>query len=129
MVYGEWKDPRHQLGWDAEVVAGEWFIARGFQVVAHRWRMGRNDLDLIVRRAELVAFVEVKVRRTDRFGVGGEAVGQRKRSIIERLAWSWILKSGQPGDQYRFDVIGLAGGGPGAEVTHYPDAWRPGWRR
>lgn len=124
----EWKDPRHQLGWDAELVAADWYQARGFRVMAHRWKLGRHDLDLVVRSAELVAFVEVKVRQGGRCGVAGEAVGQRKRSVIERLAWSWILRYGQPGDQYRFDVAALDGAGPGSTLTHYPDAWRPGWR-
>jgi putative endonuclease len=91
--------------------------------------MGRHDLDLIVRRGDLVAFVEVKARRSDRCGSGEEAVGPRKRRTLERVAWSWILRSGRSGDQYRFDVVVLSGDGPGAQtLRHIEDAWRPGWR-
>lgn len=110
-------------------MAGKWLEARGWVVLAHRWRLGRHDLDLIARRGALVAFIEVKVRRSDRCGAGEEAIGFKKRRIIERAAWGWILRSGKAGEQYRFDVIALSGPGPGAlAITHIEDAWRPGWR-
>ena len=125
----EWTDRRHRDGWEAELTAGRWFQSAGWRVEAHRWRMGRHDLDLIVRRADVVAFVEVKSRRSARFGGGEEAVGARKRRVLERVAWSWILASGRSGDRYRFDVLVLAGTGPGARtLRHIEDAWRPGWR-
>jgi putative endonuclease len=125
----DWTDPRHRFGWEAEVVAGRWLAQRGWLLLAHRWRFGRHDLDLIVRRGSLVAFVEVKVRRSPCCGAGEEAVGLRKRRTIEQAAWAWILRHGGSGDHYRFDVVALAGPGPGAlELTHFEDAWRPGWR-
>ncbi|MEO5800717.1 MAG: YraN family protein [Gemmatimonadales bacterium] len=125
----DWTDPRHRLGWEAEVVAGKWLEARGWTVLEHRWRLGRNDLDLIARRAGIVAFIEVKVRRTDNCGAGEEAVGMRKRRAIERAAWAWILRHGGPSERYRFDVMALSGPGPGAlTLRHIEDAWRPGWR-
>jgi len=125
----QWTDRRHRDGWQAEITAGRWLQARGWRIEAHRWRMGRHDLDLIARRGELVAFIEVKARRSNRCGGGEEAVGARKRRILERVAWSWIIKYGRGGDQYRFDVVVLSGSGPeGRTLTQIEDAWRPGWR-
>ncbi len=109
-------------------MAGRWLVRHGWRIVAHRFQLGRNDLDLIARRDGVVAFVEVKVRRSAQCGAGEEAVGHAKRRTIERLAWAWILRHGEVGDQYRFDVIALRGSGPSAAVRHIPDAWRPGWR-
>lgn len=125
----DWTDPRHRDGWDAEVRAGRWLVRRGWRIEAHRWRLGHHDLDLIARQGELVAFVEVKARRSGRFGTGAEAVGARKRQVIERVAWSWILRHGRPGDQYRFDVVVLTNQGTGSQsLEQFADAWRPGWR-
>jgi putative endonuclease len=121
--------PRHRDGWEAEIRAGRWLQRRGWRIEAHRWRLGHHDLDLIARQGELVAFVEVKARRSSTFGTGAEAVGQRKRQVIERVAWSWILRHGRPGDQYRFDVVVLTAKGDGAQsLEQFADAWRPGWR-
>lgn len=123
-----WKDRRHRDGWEAEVAAGRRLTAAGWRVLAHRWAFGRHDLDLIVRRGALVAFVEVKRRLGGSCGSGVESVGPRKRRIVERLAWAWILRHGAGEDQYRFDVIAVDGP-PGRERwSHVEDAWRPGWR-
>ena len=124
----QWTDPRHRDGWDGELLAAEWLIDRGWHIEAHRFRMGRHDLDLVARRGDIVAFVEVKTRRSNRCGSGMEAIGARKRRVIERLAWGWILKHGRAGDQYRFDVAALDGFGPCARVSYLEDAWRPNWR-
>lgn len=128
MDHQSFADPRHQLGFDAEKAAAEWLMERGWQIEAHRWRLGQNDLDLVARRADMVAFIEVKARRGNWCGDGLEALHKRKRAAIERVAWSWILRNGRSGDNYRFDVITLRGSGPDAEIEHMEDAWRPGWR-
>ena len=124
----EWKDPRHQAGFDAEVLVAERLSEQGWRIEAHRWHLGRNDLDLIARKADLVAFIEVKLRRGNWCGDGLEAISRRKRATIERVAWSWILRHGQSGDRYRFDVVTLADTRPGTPIEHLEDAWRPGWR-
>lgn len=124
----EWTDPRHRFGLAAEELVALHLQQLGWRVEAHRWKLGRHDLDLVVRRADLVAFVEVKARRSTACGGGEEAVGRRKRATIERVAWSWILRHGRGGDRYRFDVVTVQGDGPGAPIAHLEDAWRPGWR-
>lgn len=97
----------------------------GWVVEAHRFRSGRHDLDLVVRRGAIVAFVEVKTRRDRRFGTPGQAVDWRKRSILHQVAAVWCLRRGRPGDQYRFDVVEVVlGGAGGVEVEHLVDAWR-----
>lgn len=123
-----WTDPRHRLGLEAEESAARWLTEQGWRVLAHRWTMGRHDIDLIARKADLVAFIEVKLRRSQRCGAGVEAVGRRKRLAIERTAWSWILSHGGPSDRYRFDVISLSDAAGKGDLEHLEDAWRPGWR-
>ncbi len=123
-----WTDRRHRQGLEAEEAAGRWLAGRGWRIEAHRWTLGRNDLDLIARKADLVAFVEVKLRHSDRCGAGVEAIGRRKRAAIERVAWSWILRHGRGGDRYRFDVISMERADGLGRVEHLEDAWRPGWR-
>ncbi len=124
----DWSDPRHRMGLEAEQTAASWLAERGWRIEAHRWALGHHDLDLIARKADLVAFIEVKLRRTAHCGDGVEAVGRRKRATIERVAWSWILRHGLGGDRYRFDVITLDRPGRDARISHLEDAWRPGWR-
>ena len=96
--------------------------------MAQRFELGRSDIDLVVRRGTLVVFVEVKWRRHDAFGAPEEAVGRRKRRVIEQVAWAWILRFGKGTDSYRFDVMALSVPLERCEIRQVEDAWRPGWR-
>jgi putative endonuclease len=123
----QWTDPRHRRGYAGERAAIAYLLRLGWRIEAHRFRFGHHDLDLIARRGELVAFVEVKTRRSPRFGRAVESIGWRKRAVLGRLAELWRVRFGRPGDRYRFDVIGVEAAGPcstSPQVTHIEDAWR-----
>lgn len=121
----EWTDPRHVRGLRGEFVALAYLVSCGWGIEAHRFRLGRNDLDLIIRRNGIVAFVEVKTRRSERYGAPVESIGWKKRRTIARVAAVWALRNGRWGDTFRFDVVEVLDrpGGP-PEVHHIPDAWR-----
>jgi putative endonuclease len=124
----EWTDRRHRRGLAGERAALGYLVACGWQVEAHRYRVGRHDLDLVMRRGHLVAFVEVKTRRSLRCGTGLESVSSLKRRLIERVAIGWRLRHGRPGDEYRFDLVAVTDLGAGRyEVEHVADAWRMSW--
>ena len=114
----EWTDPRHVRGLRGELVALAYLVSCGWAIEAHRFRLGRHDV---------VAFVEVKTRRSLRQGTPGEAVGWKKRRTIARVAGVWALRNGRWGDTFRFDVVEvLEVAGRPPEVHHIPDAWRMG---
>lgn len=120
-----WRDPRHRLGLAAEVAAARFLEAAGYRIEAHRFRLGHHDLDLVARRGSLVAFVEVKCRRSPAFGDPAEAVGWRRRRDLARVATLWIIRHGRAGDRYRFDLVAIRWEGPGfPRVVHIEDAWR-----
>jgi putative endonuclease len=116
----------HRLGRRFEDAAAAWLEARGWRIVARNVRFQRREIDLIARREDVVAFVEVKGRRSGRFGQPVEAVTWRKRREIEAVARWWIARHGEPALLYRFDVIGAAEDGRGPiAFAHFEDAWRP----
>jgi putative endonuclease len=122
----QWKDPRQLLGVWGERIALAYLSARGWIIEAHRFRFGRHEIDVIARCDQLVAFVEVKTRRTSGFGSGLEAVGGRKQRTVARVAAVWKLRYGRPGYSYRFDVIAIQQPERDGNyaVEHLEDAWR-----
>ena len=124
-----WTDARHRRGLAGEMVAKRFLEAGGYRVVAHRFRIGRLEIDLIVRKGAVVAFVEVKTRSSAVFGSPLEAVTWSKQREIAKVAECWMDRHGGPTDEFRFDVIGvrLTSGGR-TSVEHVEDAFRPGWR-
>lgn len=100
--------------------------SQGWTILARNYRAGPKELDLVVRRGEVVAFVEVKTRSTRSGGTPLEPVGLRKRRAVQTAARRWILEHGRPGTAYRFDAVSVDLTGAGPRIEHVEDAWRPG---
>ncbi len=88
----------------AEMFAA-WFLrAKGYRILARRYKTPAGEIDLIARRGRTIIFVEVKQRPDDRAAL--EALTAKTRQRIARAAAIWV--SHHPAaarlDQ-RFDVI------------------------
>lgn len=119
-----WTDERHKRGLAGEEQAIRYLLSRGWHIVAHRFRVGHTEIDLIARQGSLIAFVEVKARRGTAFGSPLEAITGVKRRELVKAARVWVDRYGRPSDVYRFDCIALVDG----KLEHLADAFRPGWR-
>jgi putative endonuclease len=98
---------RQAFGELGERIAERWLRARGWRVIQRRFRSGHRDIDLVIERGGVVAFVEVKARRSDRFGDPVGAVNWRKQKELGRSARVWIARHGREREAYRFDVVGV----------------------
>jgi putative endonuclease len=113
------------LGDRGEEIAARWLSERGWTVTHRNFRLGRKEIDLVARRGEVVAFVEVKTRGGRGYGHPLEAITWKKRREIGQVASAWIDRYGREGDVYRFDAVAvLAVGGGEPVVEHVEDAWR-----
>jgi putative endonuclease len=114
---------RQALGLQGERIAARWLRRAGWSVLAHRFRSGHRDVDLVMQRGRMVAFVEVKTRQGDGFGSPLEAVHWRKRREMSRSAQVWVDRHGIPGATYRFDVVGVLVEGERVRIRHVEDAF------
>ena len=115
----------HPLGVHGEDLATRYFEREGWRILARNFRVGHKEIDLVVRRDELVAFVEVKTRTSAAYGHPLEAITAAKRREIERVARAWVARHGLRGDDYRFDAIAIRCSGDHAPVLeHVPNAWQ-----
>ena len=106
-------------GVDAEAAAAALLERQGFAVLARRVRTPRGEIDLIARRGELVAFVEVKARA--RLDYAAESIGARQRRRIAGAAEIWLAAHPEcAGLDLRFDVVLAA---PGRAPRHLPGAF------
>jgi putative endonuclease len=119
---------RQDLGAAGERLAERWLVQRGWRVLARRFRSGHRDLDLVVQRGDVVAFVEVKARRGRAFGHPVEAVHWRKQRELVRSAMVWISRFGGPGRMYQFDVVGVLIEGERARIRHVENAFSIPWK-
>jgi putative endonuclease len=111
----------NDVGRAAEDHAAALLAARGWAVLHRNWRWHRKEIDIVARKGSVIAFVEVRARRTTAHGHPLETIGWRKRRDLELAAAAWIARHGPRHAEYRFDVITLLTGGP---PDHVEDAWR-----
>ena len=114
---------RQAFGELGERIAERWLRRQGWRIVQRRFRSGHRDIDLVAERDGLVAFVEVKARRGQRFGDPVEAVNWKKQRELGRSARVWIARHGRAPEAYRFDVIGVLVAGPRVQVRHIENAF------
>jgi putative endonuclease len=120
----------HSLGRWGEGHAARYLTTRGWTVLARNYRFGRREVDLVVRRGDLVAFVEVKTRAGAGYGSPLEAITRLKRREVEAVAADFLRRHGLSGARVRFDAVGIQlrrGARTTLEIEHVEDAWRPGW--
>jgi putative endonuclease len=114
---------RQAFGELGERIAERWLRDRGWRVVQRRFRTGHRDIDLVVERDGVIAFVEVKARRGNEFGGPVEAVNWRKQRELGRSARVWVARHGRSTDAYRFDVVGVLVEGDRVRVRHVEGAF------
>jgi putative endonuclease len=115
----------HDLGSRSEALAATHLEQHGWTLLARNYRSGHREIDIIARRASVIAFVEVKARAGTSYGHPLEAITALKRREIEIVARWWIHCYGRARHVYRFDAIAIFWPHDGPPVLeHFEDAWR-----
>jgi putative endonuclease len=103
-------DPRRHLGQLGEQLAAEHLLRRGFEIVERNYRTRWGELDIIAFDGRILAFCEVKTRRSngDRRRTF-DALHQPKRNRVRKMAGAWLIdRTARPhADELRFDAIGV----------------------
>ena len=103
-------DARRAFGQAGEDRAAAWYRARGYIVLDRNWRCRDGELDLVVGRGHVLVFVEVKARRTDRFGIPAEAITPTKQRRLRTLARRYLEATDARPSSLRFDVVSILAG-------------------
>jgi len=96
-----------RTGLSAEARAAAYLMAKGYRILAKRFRTPHGEIDLIAKRSNLVAFVEVKARAT--LDEAAFAVTPRQQSRIIDAAQGWLIAHPEHAElELRFDAILIA---------------------
>jgi putative endonuclease len=120
----------HRVGRRGERLAERYLSSLGWKILARNWRAGHTEIDLVARRSEVLAFVEVKTRSQGGAGHPFEAITAKKRTDVGRAAGRWLREheTDLKGiETLRFDAISVELVPERApQIRHLPDAWRMG---
>ena len=97
---------------------------RGYEILARRYRTRYGEIDIVAEDAESLIFVEVKARRSARFGEAAESVPSWKQRRIAAMALDYLTRVNRLNDSCRFDVVAIDGIGTSTvEVRVIEDAF------
>ncbi|HIY65343.1 MAG TPA: YraN family protein [Candidatus Agrococcus pullicola] len=99
-------DARTTLGRHGEELAANHLRSQGFTVIEQNWRCSAGELDIIARSGRRFVFVEVKTRRSTRFGHPLEAITREKALRLRALARAWMRERDASGP-IRIDAVGI----------------------
>ncbi|HMP76399.1 MAG TPA: YraN family protein [Kiritimatiellia bacterium] len=120
------REPAHlAAGVWGEQQAERFLCKRGFTLVGRRIRVGRDELDLVMRKGPVLVFVEVKTRGGDAFGRPFDAVDRAKQLHLSRAAVRYLMNARIKPEYIRFDVVEVIGAPDGEppRIEHIENAF------
>lgn len=117
------KQDNKKIGDRGEEMAANFLVNTGYAILEKKYRNRMGEIDIVARFGNILAFVEVKTRRTDKFGRPAAAVDFRKKQKIISVAKYYIQVKGMEGCHPRFDVIEVMGVGGTWNINHIKGAF------
>jgi putative endonuclease len=101
--------PRKNLdaGRSGEIQAADFLRMRGYKIIAQNYKTPLGEIDIVARDKDTYCFVEVKTRRSDKFGLPQEAVSRFKQRQISKAALSFLKDNLLMDKKSRFDVVSI----------------------
>lgn len=103
----------------AEQLVADWYVRRGWTILARNWTMRGGELDVVAMRDGVVAVCEVKARASSAYGDPLEAMTELKVARVRRAGHEFVRRECPGFVQLRFDMASVLG----TELTVHVDAF------
>lgn len=89
-----------------ERLAAEHLMMKGYEILGRNYRSKWGEIDIIAKINNIVVFVEVKTKTTDKYGEPWEMVNAWKIEQVKKMGEVWQREYGWEG-RVRVDVVGV----------------------
>ncbi len=103
-----------------EGIAERYLLSLGARILHRNWAIRGGEIDLIAELNGVILFVEVKLRRSEKYGSVYESITPAKQKTLRRAAQVYLQKNGLTERFSRFDAILI---GPDGSVDHIERAF------
>lgn len=98
---------RSSLGERGEAAACRFLKEQGYEILEKNYQCKLGEIDVIARRKERLAFIEIKTRTSAQFGTPQEAVDSRKQEKIFKAAQCYLKEKKLSKSSIAFDVVAV----------------------
>jgi len=90
-----------------EKMAGEYLSKRGFNIIHRNWRHSHWEVDVIASNKDILHFIEVKTRRTRKFGFPEDDVTKKKLQNLINASEEYLLLFSE-WKKIQFDILSIS---------------------
>jgi putative endonuclease len=105
-----------ELGIHGERTAEKHLTGLGYRILDRNWRWRKGELDLVAEQGEEIVFVEVKARRSEKYGLPEESITRSKREKLIQTAYAYLNSTDRRSADWRIDVVAIEMGRDGDVV-------------
>ena len=89
-----------------EEIAAAYFVKNGYRLVERNWRFRHGEVDIIASKGQFLHFIEVKTRKSLRYGRPEESITRDKMNNLKNVAEEYQYQ--HPEWKYiQFDVLAI----------------------
>ena len=112
----------NELGKEGEKLAVAFLLENDYEIVEKNYRFRKAEIDIIARKQNILAVVEVKTRSTNYFGNPQEFVNPKKIKLLITAIDNYVIKNDLD-VEVRFDIIGIIKKQNKFTIEHLKDAF------
>ena len=114
----------HDIGAQAEDLALQYLQQQGLSVVNRNYHCRQGEIDLIMVDTNTLVFIEVRYRKSAKFGGALESVNYTKQKRIIQTAQHYLQQPTPSHNSCRFDVVAINANQPKPEIIWIKDAFQ-----
>ena len=113
-----------ELGFKGELIARDFLIDNGYEILSQNWRYKALEVDLIAIDRSFLVILEVKTRTSSDFGAPEESVSSRKINFLAEAAAAF-QEINDLDLETRFDIVAITIKNQAVEINHIIEAFHP----
>lgn len=112
----------NELGKQGEQFAVAYLQKQGYEILETNWTFQKAEIDIIAKKEDILAVIEVKTRSTTVFGLPQDFVNPKKIKLLVKAIDEYATKNDLDVD-IRFDIIALQKHNNTFKIEHLEDAF------
>lgn len=112
----------NELGKIGEKKAIEYLLRKEYEILDTNWRHLKGEIDIIAKKENTLAIIEVKTRTSIDIVAPEEAVNEKKKQLLIATANQYVIEKDIDAD-VRFDIISIHKQKNKFEIKHIDDAF------
>jgi len=116
----------NELGKKGEDLAVEFLLQNEYKILERNWIFQKAEIDIIAKKENILAVIEVKTRSSVDFGLPQDFVKTKKIQLLIKAVNAYVTDRENDFDEsleIRFDIIGIQKTGESFAIEHLTDAF------